>query len=940
MYSLSPSFQVLVRFALVHVNGGHIWLQRVLLALQRCPELVGAYGSEGVFHIRVRFGLNVWREALGVVQKSAIEGKRTLEAVLKKDAACRSNLRHALQTLEFLLFADPHSFVQRHPPQKSQGGRRRSSGSIHFTEERQDPPDSDEGAPTSRQASLSTFEQDAREVELAHRQSVPDSVSSASLEAAEGAARGSDAVEVEEGTKSPSTDGLESKRTRLPSALQQGKLPQGKCFVSSASVGRVDRRLSTTQVQASEQALDAQHAQAVLLLLTELLHGVLLTNADQRDVKRLFYRFWSCVYTHPRCESLVETVGNSTIQLFLEALPKKDESSARFCLLALFLLKRSWESLLRADKPARLSENTRLVMDRVYNSFGAVVFEGALQESLDATLQEMLAMQDVESCLFLLSQQRVRDAAVAAKQAMEQNLDAFHASFASHMRHLELLGTQREEKRGDLASQARVQYMCTEMDAYARQCASFRAGRDSAWIHKQYFEPAAEGPRRVERKPSTRSQIRQLVSAYEGLSRLRNGLSHSGADVREYWQLESIESSGRMRRLLRKDFDYDSRAVGPAIELSRQAIERKLALLAEKQAAGGQRGPGPRPVVESGGNVAQPAAHTSGEEQATAVESLSSMFSLAKAALTSVIRADPDGISPSLDGPDESSADEGADGAHDRLQLGQEEDDEDRPASPHLLEGVLAGAEEAHQELEQDPEAQEEEEGGGQGGEGEGEKHGDGTAATPAAPAQELSADVSFTQQDMDIRRQRRGVFGVYHASLRSPAHTFEGFLTLTRQAVQFVGTMVEHMGVAVGSYEGKRDAADTNKKQIKSLTLAVGQIRMALPRLYLLRQSAVELFMKNGKTHFFSFEKTFAFGKDVDSAGFSLVQMRKHYSLKTYPTRRVKRSGPQRRNHAYHILCQLLHIPFEVNARRRLAKSGITDLWVKRKISNFEYLV
>jgi hypothetical protein len=91
--------------------------------------------------------------------------------------------------------------------------------------------------------------------------------------------------------------------------------------------------------------------------------------------------------------------------------------------------------------------------------------------------------------------------------------------------------------------------------------------------------------------------------------------------------------------------------------------------------------------------------------------------------------------------------------------------------------------------------------------------------------------------------------------------------------------------------------------KKMKIITISLDTIRFFLPRKYLLRESALEFFLKDFKGFLFNFEKP-------------------------------------RRNEAFFAVSEALKITPELKNRKRLKQSGITEMWKNKEISNFHYLM
>jgi hypothetical protein len=118
-----------------------------------------------------------------------------------------------------------------------------------------------------------------------------------------------------------------------------------------------------------------------------------------------------------------------------------------------------------------------------------------------------------------------------------------------------------------------------------------------------------------------------------------------------------------------------------------------------------------------------------------------------------------------------------------------------------------------------------------------------------------------------------------------------------------------------LGSGEGKEEAKLKSKYMRRSLK----NVRLALPRLYLLRESALEIFWTNLKNSFFTFAPS---------------------PKNKLEGSKEKKTGAKVRNSVYKTLCRLTNLPYELSPSRRLQKSGLTKKWQRWEISNFDYLM
>ena len=118
----------------------------------------------------------------------------------------------------------------------------------------------------------------------------------------------------------------------------------------------------------------------------------------------------------------------------------------------------------------------------------------------------------------------------------------------------------------------------------------------------------------------------------------------------------------------------------------------------------------------------------------------------------------------------------------------------------------------------------------------------------------------------------------------------------------------------------------------------------MVLPRLYLLRESALEIFFNNFKNTFFNFtpldDETAQISWNAnDGKGKTPASGSGSASAKSKNNPKL-RSGREQRNEVYKLLCSLCpEMQFELSPGRRLVKSGIMKKWQRGEISNFDYL-
>jgi hypothetical protein len=134
-------------------------------------------------------------------------------------------------------------------------------------------------------------------------------------------------------------------------------------------------------------------------------------------------------------------------------------------------------------------------------------------------------------------------------------------------------------------------------------------------------------------------------------------------------------------------------------------------------------------------------------------------------------------------------------------------------------------------------------------------------------------------------------------------------------------------------TFDGISNEHDDKKKSTsvkhKNLIWMYKSIRAILPRCYLLRESALEIFLSSFKNFFFHFTPP-----DVNHGDWNSIPIQ---SINTIP--KHKRSGRTQRNEIYKLLCTLCNQSMELNAGKRLWNSSIMKKWQRGQISNFDYL-
>lgn len=161
----------------------------------------------------------------------------------------------------------------------------------------------------------------------------------------------------------------------------------------------------------------------------------------------------------------------------------------------------------------------------------------------------------------------------------------------------------------------------------------------------------------------------------------------------------------------------------------------------------------------------------------------------------------------------------------------------------------------------------------------------------------------------------------------------------------------------AGGAVPSSTKSMKRTKPKEKFLRWPLKSIRMVMPRLYLLRESALEFFLNNFRNYFFNFtpvdEETLAISwqnaqgfsandqptSSSSSSGSSSVSPSSSKPSTSSLPKRL-RSGRDQRNEVYKLLVNLLpEMQFELSPSRRLARSGVTKKWQRGELSNFDYL-
>jgi hypothetical protein len=164
-------------------------------------------------------------------------------------------------------------------------------------------------------------------------------------------------------------------------------------------------------------------------------------------------------------------------------------------------------------------------------------------------------------------------------------------------------------------------------------------------------------------------------------------------------------------------------------------------------------------------------------------------------------------------------------------------------------------------------------------------------------------------------RRPRKGQAAtMLQVTLVMPLAKYVGTLTLQGGRLSFQG-MLDDGEQLVGGFMDKEEASEAGRRkkrrakgggqEEKHLRWSLKQVRQVLPCSYLLRESAVEVFLTDFRNYFFHCH-----------------------------------AGELERNRLYAELCHAVQLPVELSPARRLSYSGLTAKWQRWEISTFDYLM
>ena len=219
------------------------------------------------------------------------------------------------------------------------------------------------------------------------------------------------------------------------------------------------------------------------------------------------------------------------------------------------------------------------------------------------------------------------------------------------------------------------------------------------------------------------------------------------------------------------------------------------------------------------------------------------------------------------------------------------------------------------------------------------------------AEEDEVDDDVEDGAAGPRVKRSSKVILA-HFATMITPTHKFIGLMRITTTSLTFSG--LEHVTLAgaetaasttpqlkTDEVDGGLDGGRRRKAKVreKHIRWSLKQLRMVLPRYFLLRESALEMFLNNFKNYFFNFTPL---ADDVlapllAQPAYAAV----HSSLSLSRAAKKWKSGREQRNEVYKLLCTLVpDMQFELSPGRRLLKSGIMKAWQRGEVSNFDYLM
>ena len=783
---------------------------------------------------------------------------------------------------------------------------------------------------------------------------------------------GQPAGDIQRSSSSASTSSSSSTPLTSAALLKTDSLP------SSATILRASQR-------GVDEPLTAEETEIFTLLLTGMVDQFPMPDKRQ-DVLRIIFRYLMVVLPHPLCAPLTPPICDSVQRLFLERVTERVEKNTRLVALTLSLLKSGMDAAIRRqDLPS--VERIKQCIGALYRAWGEVVFLDQFQPQVHQSQwaaptaagggqgqgQRLSAVgQPVAAASTFPSTTPLPSAAAAPAAA-----SAPAASSASPPSEADLVGEASEaalfrlyqgdgravmqstqtvflqhQQRFSYLSEVRaakvhasiVDYLRRKRAAEAQREKKFslgstlvlRASQQARTFLLQHYavKKGRAQWRWQEREEKQLVRVSKAIKQFRGqalnsrplplplppphpdllrshLQAVKDALNHFPAPTTTYpystpsslclltshsrlvdfWKLDSTESPTRMRRLLKKNFtsgDPHTYASANATSNAAKQIAKAneaIDLMRVKLTTTGKGGGAEGGVGEGGqgGVDANADVDGGGEKEREAAKAAEAE----KAKLLAAAEADDD----DLGGEDE---DEGGDAR----EAEAEEDDVD---------------------------------------EGDVEEGAGGVAR---------------------VKRSSKVVLQ-HFATMITPTHKFIGLMKLTTTSLSFSG--IEHVTLAgaetapppTSAPSSKLDGDDGDsggrrkrpKLREKHIRWSLRQLRMVLPRFFLLRESALEMFLNNFKNYFFNFtplpddvmapllsQPAYASALNAQGAGVGVGGMARQKKWK---------SGREQRNEVYRLLCTLVpDMQFELSPGRRLLKSGIMKAWQRGEVSNFDYLM
>jgi len=880
----------------------------------------------------------------------------------------RRNIPAVLELTEWLLFHSPHSFLTT---ASQPGVTRRTSSNV----DRGDIPENRRRTESMSGAARPTFAPGGPQ---------PDSSPNSS-------------TSEDDGTPSL-MDSMAAAGPSLPTRMSVIS-PQGMGTASPSSFPAATATASATVASITRASLRG-HDEPLTEVEVELLAGLLTSVVKQyplperrQDVLRVMFRYLLVVLPNPLCASLCPLICDSVLELFTDRIGEANDKNNRLIALSLHLLKVSMEAFMRREENVSV-EQIKGVMSAIYSRYGPQVFMTPAEQAAAAAAKANAAAAAAAAItprvrsnartsivstsgaapqtegqppaeLDLLSGPAAPsqsadeastgsdDAAVPSAPEEEQApqetpLEQLLFHLYSGESHALVDSTQHVFEQHSV----RLGYMC---EVRARQVAESIAAylkKQAALDSRREKNFALNSTETLRRVNPTRPFLSEQLTLKRGrptfrtlgrdkkheqrMGKLLKHFHYAHANSRprtalpallppkmleklqalgdafspyvrasdltasqlnystqcEFWKLDTTESPTRMRRLVKKNFRGSSHASASA-----NAATGKTAILAPQalDLANSLKSAVVKQADGAGANSGVDADSMLGEMQ-TPTNAASNTQQTAST--TQLLSSDP---SAALE---ESDADAG-----DAADGGDSDDNSD-----------------------------------------------DEAATSSSSWSSRRSSKYLLTQFCVMITPERK-----YVGRIKIAQHylAFAGTEMLKPEVAGANGSggtgtaTASASSAAAIAAEAAAAAARKPLKQ-KRFRWPLRSLRMVLPRLYLLRESALEIFLNNFKNFFFNFtpldDETVgltwqgqADSKDKSAGaavGAGAGTSSSGAAAKKPPLSKKLRSGREQRNDVYKLLCSLCpEMQFELSPGRRLLKSGIMRKWQRGEISNFDYL-